>query len=426
MSNKPIFVTGHKNPDTDSFCSAIGYAYFKTQKGFEAEPICAGAPNKETSFALKYFNVPVPPIVKDFYIKVSEVMEAVPALEASDDINKIAAWRKQYNINRIPVVKDRKYFGMIFPPVLANAALEVAVGEKQNVTAEELAQPKHCHTVSINTPVKDLVSNKHCGHLAVLDGESYVGMVASKPEMPTEKQKVILVDHNEKVQIIDGIEEAEIIENIDHHRINLTTDNPIFIHYEPVGCTCTIVANFFLDHKIEIPQHIAGVLLSAIISDTVLFRSPTCTEKDIATAKILADLAKVDLEKYGMEMLKAGADVSDLTDEQIVRTDMKEFSAGDRLVSIAQISLMDTAEVLANKANLVKALEALRQEKGYEASYLMVTNILAESTDLIFAGDAEETVRKGFKQEPVDNSVFLAKTMSRKKQIVPPILDAMK
>jgi len=242
-----------------------------------------------------------------------------------------------------------------------------------------------------------------------------------------EKVKVVLVDHNESVQIIDGIEHAEIIENIDHHRIGgLTTENPIFIHYEPVGCTCTLVANFYWQYNQEIPKHIAGLLLSAIISDTVLFRSPTCTPKDKATAEKLAAIAGVNLEQYGMEMLKAGANVSDFTDEQIVRNDMKEFSTADKVITIGQIQVMDTSDVLAKKADLLNALEVLRSTNNYSASYLMITNILEESTNLIYAGDAAAIVEKAFGKAPQDNEVFLEKTMSRKKQIVPPVLGAMK
>lgn len=315
MSENEILVTGHKNPDTDSICSAISYANLKNQMGIKARPICAGQANKETAFALNYFGVEHPQIVNNFS--------------------------------------------------------EVATGD--------------------------------------------------------EKVKVVLVDHNESVQIIDGIEHAEIIENIDHHRIGgLTTENPIFIHYEPVGCTCTLVANFYWQYNQEIPKHIAGLLLSAIISDTVLFRSPTCTPKDKTTAEKLAAIAGVEIEQYGMDMLKAGANVSDFTDEQIVRNDMKEFSAGDKVITIGQIQVMDTTDVLAKKADLLKALEALRSANNYSASYLMITNILDESTNLIYAGDADTVVANAFGKAPQDNEVFLEKTMSRKKQIVPPVLGAMK
>lgn len=412
MSNKPILVTGHKSPDTDSFCAAISYAYYKTQKGQVAKAICPANPNKETKFVLEYFGVEQPEVVKDFYVKVNEVMTAVSAVAANASVADVKAWIAANGEVNVPVVEGDALVGMIAP-----AAVEAAQGVASDIMTEAVA-------VEALSPVHDL-DLAATGAVAVVENGAYVGMVMPEFAMP-EKQRVILVDHNEKVQIIDGIEEAEIFENVDHHRIGgLVTEKPIFIHYEPVGCTCTIIGNFFRNEGMEIPKHIAGLMLSAIISDTVLFRSPTCTEKDIETAKFLAEVAGVDLEAYGMEMLKAGADVSDLTNDQIVRTDMKEFSANGKVITIAQISLMDTTDVLNEQAALVEALEGLRQEGNYSASYLMVTNILQESTNLLYSGDADAVVEAAFNQAPVNNGVYLEKTMSRKKQIVPPVLGAM-
>lgn len=425
MGNRPIFVTGHKSPDTDSICSAIGYAHYKTEMGAHAVAICAGTPNKETAFALSYFGVEAPPVVKDFYVKVREVLEMIPAVDRDATLSDIATWKQSYDLNRIPVVDGNTFVGLIHPPVLANAALEALSGGK-DVRAKDIVSTCEHHVVSPQTPLHSL-GGKHCGYMAVVEEGTYLGMVNARAEFPKDKQEVILVDHNESVQIIDGIEEAEIIENIDHHRIGgLTTEKPIFIYYEPVGCTGTIVANFYRKEGVTLPKHIAGLLLSAIISDTVLFRSPTCTDKDVETAKYLAEVAEVELEAYGMEMLKAGADVSGLTHAEIVRTDMKEFGADGQIITIAQISLMDTTDVLAERAELVAALEGLRQEGNYTASYLMVTNILEESTMLLYSGDVDAVVARAFGQEPTEHGVYLEKTMSRKKQIVPPILGAMK
>lgn len=236
-----------------------------------------------------------------------------------------------------------------------------------------------------------------------------------------------LTDHNESKQIIDGYKSMNMCGVIDHHRIgDFETDGPVFIRMEPVGCTNTILTKLYIENNQEIPKNIAGLMLSAIISDTVLFRSPTCTETDKKMAHKLAAIAGVDIESYGLEMLKAGADISDLTNDEIVRTDMKEFSEAGQTISIGQISVMDTTDVLAKQAELVAALEALRTANGYAASYIMVTNILDESTTLIYSGDVESVVVNAFGKDVKDNAVFLPNTMSRKKQIVPPILGAMK
>lgn len=415
MSNKPIFVTGHKSPDTDSFCAAISYAYYKTQKGQLAKAICPANPNKETKYALEYFGVEQPPVVANFYVKVNEVMTELKPVSVSATLAEVKQWMQENGEYSVPVVDGDKLVGMISVAAIEKASDDAMA---KDLMGEAVA-------VEVLSPVHDL-KIEETGAVAVVDGDVFVGMILPGFAMPEEKQKVILVDHNEKVQIIDGIEEAEIFENIDHHRIGgLVTEKPIFIHYEPVGCTCTIIGNFFRNEGMEIPKHIAGLMLSAIISDTVLFRSPTCTEKDIETAKFLAKEAGVDLEEYGMSMLKAGADVSDLTNDQIVRTDMKEFNANGKVITIAQISLMDTTDILKEQAELVAALEGLRQEGNYSASYLMITNILQESTNLLYSGDAEGVVTNAFNQAPVNNGVYLEKTMSRKKQIVPPVLGAM-
>lgn len=240
-------------------------------------------------------------------------------------------------------------------------------------------------------------------------------------------QKVILVDHNEAVQIIDGIENAEIVENIDHHRIGgLTTDVPIFIHYEPVGCTSTIIANLYWQYSVAIPKDIAGLMLSAIISDTLLFRSPTCTEKDVKTANTLAEIAGVDLQKYGFDLLKAGANVSDFTADQIAHNDMKEFTSNDGIISISQVSVMDTDELMVKKGKLLEALESMRAAAKYTASFLVITNIMEESSYLLYQGQVDDVVARAFNKKAENYEVYLPKVMSRKKQIVPPILGAFK
>lgn len=305
--NQKILVSGHKNPDTDSICSAIACAYLYEKCGQPAVAVCAGEANKETKYALSYFGVEQPAVLKKF----------------------------------------------------------------------------------------------------------------------PEGQQVVLVDHNETKQSIDGVREADVIALIDHHRLgDFETEKPIFILVEPVGCTSTILLSLFDQKHVEIPKHIAGLMLSAIISDSLLFRSPTCTERDKEAIYRLAKLAGVNYEEYGMAMLKAGADISDVTPAMMVQTDKKEFSGAAGAFSVAQLSVMDTDPVLAKREELLQLLEADRKEHGYVASFLMVTNILEEGTELLFVGDVEAVVESAFAKAPVGGSVYLPGVMSRKKQIVPQLLGA--
>ena len=302
-----VFITGHKNPDTDSICSALSYAALKQAQGVEAVAVRLGEVGKEAQYALDYFQVEAPELI---------------------------------------------------------ASVE-------------------------------------------------------------EKQAVMLVDHNEPAQSVDGLDKAELLEIVDHHRLGgLNTANPIFVHIEPVGCTATIITKMFDCQKVELPKKIAGLLLSAIVSDTVLFKSPTCTEQDKAAAEKLAVIAGVNLKDYGMAMLKAGADLGDLTPAQIAKTDSKPFSFGKYKAIVAQISVMDTADILAKKAELVAAMQELCQNEGYDMSLLMVTDIMEESTELVFVGEPKQLIADAFGKDASGDSIYLPGVMSRKKQIVPQLTEA--
>lgn len=238
-----------------------------------------------------------------------------------------------------------------------------------------------------------------------------------------EKTKVILVDHNESKQCVDGIKDADVLELIDHHRLgDFETDTPIFILIRPVGCVNTVIWGLYKQNHVQPSKEVAGMMLSAIISDTVLFRSPTCTDEDKQAVKELAEIAGVDYEKYGMDMLKAGADISDYSAEKLAHNDTKEFEAGGKVFSCGQISVMDLAPIDAKKADIMKELEATKAAKNYEASYLMVTNILTEDTYLWFTDGAEAAAEKAFGKKAENGAIYLPKVMSRKKQVAPFLL----
>ncbi|MCI1248411.1 MAG: manganese-dependent inorganic pyrophosphatase [Megasphaera sp.] len=421
---KQIFVTGHKSPDTDSICSSIAFAKLQQLQGKDAVAIRAGEINKETTYALQYFHVNPQPMVTDFYVKVADAVHTeVAALDCNASLKDAAKWFAAHDSEIAPVADKGEFVGVIDKAALADQFIKTVMGEELN-TVKSLAHDPD-KFFQLNDNGHDVPAE---GKYVVTENDKYVGMVCADCVANVEKQPVFLVDHNEKKQIIDGSEEADIVGVIDHHRIGgtLSTSGPIFILFKPVGCTATIVTGLYEQAGVTIPKEIAGLLLSAVISDTVLFRSPTCTPEDKEAAVKLASLAGVDVEKYGMEMLKAGANVSDLTPDQIAHNDMKEFSGGDKTFTISQVQVMDTTDLLNQKQVLISALDKMREAKSYDAAFLMITSIIDESTNLIFAGNMDDIVSSAFGKDVLDKEVYLPKVMSRKKQIVPPILDALK
>lgn len=300
-------IFGHKNPDTDSICSAIAYAALKSSLGWKVEPVRLGSVNGETQFALDYFNVEAPRLV-----------EAV-ASEAKD---------------------------------------------------------------------------------------------------------VILVDHNERQQSAAGIDQVRVIEVIDHHRIaNFETSGPLYYRAEPVGCTATILKKLYKENGVDIRKEIAGLMLSAIISDSLLFKSPTCTEEDIAAARELAEIAGVNAETYGLDMLKAGADLSDKTISQLISLDSKEFQMGSAKVEIAQVNAVDTNDVLARQSELESALNGIISEKGLDLFVFVVTDILNNDSIALVLGNAADAVEQAYNVKLADNKAVLKGVVSRKSQIVPVLTD---
>jgi len=298
-----VLVFGHKNPDTDTICSALAYAELKKQLGVNAEAVRLGEINGETEYALNYFNVEAPRLV-------------------------------------------------------------------ENVT--------------------------------------------------TETKHVILVDHNERQQSANDIQDAKVLEVIDHHRIaNFETADPLYYRCEPVGCTATILKKIFKEKNVQITKEIAGLLLSAIISDSLLFKSPTCTEEDVQAAKELAEIAGVNLEEYGMNMLKAGANVSDKTAEQLISLDAKEFNVGNYHFEIAQINVIDPKDVLVKKAEIESTIKSVIDQKGLDLFLFVITDILNSNSVGLAYGKETAVVEKAYNVTLLENEAVLEGVVSRKKQVVP-------
>ncbi|OPA73952.1 manganese-dependent inorganic pyrophosphatase [Paenibacillus selenitireducens] len=302
-----VLIFGHKNPDTDTICSAIAYADLKTKLGFTVEPVRLGEVNGETQYALNHFQVEAPRLVE----------------------------------------------------TVANEAKEV-----------------------------------------------------------------ILVDHNERQQSASDIEKVRVIEVIDHHRIaNFETSGPLYYRAEPVGCTATILNKMYKENGIAIDKKIAGLMLSAIISDSLLFKSPTCTAQDVAAARELAVIAGVDADGYGLEMLKAGADLSDKTIDQLITLDAKEFQMGNAKVEIAQVNAVDVNDVLVRQVELEAALNTVIANKGLDLFLLVVTDILNNDSVGLALGNAAHVVEKAYNVTLEDNKAVLKGVVSRKSQIVPVLTD---
>ncbi|GLC89443.1 manganese-dependent inorganic pyrophosphatase [Lysinibacillus piscis] len=242
-----------------------------------------------------------------------------------------------------------------------------------------------------------------------------------------EADQVILVDHNEFQQSADGIEEVQITEVIDHHRIaNFQTADPLYYRAEPVGCTATILNKLFKEHGVAVPANIAGLMLSAIVSDTLLFKSPTCTEQDVQAGEELAKIAGVDAAEYGLAMLKAGADLSDKALEDLLSLDAKEFQFGSYKSIVAQVNAVDINDVLGRQAELEALLTKNVADNSLDLFFFVVTDILNNDSTAVAIGQVAEASAKAFGAELVDNRIVLPGVVSRKKQIVPVLTEALK
>lgn len=253
---------------------------------------------------------------------------------------------------------------------------------------------------------------------------NYFGVEAPrKIEEVEDSQDVILVDHNEFAQSVNNIENANIKMVIDHHKISdFQTSEPLYYRAEPVGCTATIVYSLYKENGVEIDKKIAGLMLSAIISDTLLFKSPTCTPKDIEVANTLAEIAEIDIEKYGLDMLKAGTDLSDLTESELIYLDAKEVSLGNVKAVIAQINSIDLEKMVERKEKLEEQMNMVIEEKGLGIFVLAITDILNSNSKMIVLGKESELFEKAFDVKLQNNMAFLEGVVSRKKQIIPPMM----
>ncbi|MCM3730247.1 manganese-dependent inorganic pyrophosphatase [Fictibacillus nanhaiensis] len=278
-----------------------------------------------------------------------------------------------------------------------------------------------------------LGQNVEAVRLGEINGETKYALDYFKAELPRlvetvsdETNSVILVDHNERQQSANDIDKVRVLEVIDHHRIaNFETSDPLYYRAEPVGCTATILNKIYKEKGIKIENNIAGLMLSAIISDSLLFKSPTCTEEDVDAARELAEIAGVDAEVYGLDMLKAGADLSDKSIEELISLDAKEFNIGASKVEVAQVNTVDASDVLKHQDELEEAISKVIDKKELDLFMFVVTDILTNDSTALALGKRAQSVEDAYNVKLENNTAVLKGVVSRKKQIVPVLTEAM-
>ncbi|MDO4479003.1 MAG: putative manganese-dependent inorganic diphosphatase [Lachnospiraceae bacterium] len=542
---RPVYIVGHKNPDTDSICSAIAYADIKnrTDEGF-FRAMRAGETNEETEFVLRYFDVPRPGYLPDVgtqvrdmqfhetpgvdeHISVKEAWDqmgtagsrTLPITDANDKLKGIitigdianyymdaqsmtalAEARTQYRAiartlqGTVAVGNPHGYF--VKGKVLVGAALPeqlkeamdpddlVILGNREDAQLMAIACGASCLVLCLSDAVSERVrqaaDEKDCvvivtkldtytaarligqsipiDHLMTREGiicfhtddfvdniketmgrvrhrdfpvldrrDRYIGTVSRRNLINVTRKKVILVDHSEMSQAVDNLEQAEILEIVDHHRIGtVETRQPVYFRGEPVGCTATIINRIYHEKHLDIEPTIAGLLCAAILSDTLMFRSPTATVLDEIAARELAQIAGIDLEKFAEAMFKAGSDLSHKTAEEIFYQDFKKFVFGTTVFGVGQISSMSQENLDNIRERIIPMMREECGKNGITMVFYMLTNIMTEDTELLYFGDgAEALIAEAFKITAEGGSCVLPQVVSRKKQLIPAMMDAL-
>lgn len=535
---KKIYIVGHKNPDTDSICSAIAYANLK-RKMSSGEYIAkrAGLLNEETQYVLNHFGVEPPKLLSNVHLQVKDVdVNRTPGIKGNTSIKEAWAMMKERKAYTIAVTKNQKLEGVITTGDIATSYMDVydshilatAKTQYQNIvstvkgevitgnaeeyftkgkvvvaasspemmesfiekddlvilgnryevqlcaielqascivvcqgaqvarTIKKLAEERG--VVVITTPhdtftvarlinqsipvkhfmnqealtvfnttdyvedIKREMAKKRTRDFPVVDKKgNFYGLISSRRLMDASKKKIILVDHNEKTQAVDGIEEAEVLEIIDHHRLGgLETVGPVYFRNQPVGCTATIIYDMYRENQIEPDKTTASLLCAAIISDTLLFRSPTCTWIDEMAAKELAKMAEIDMEELAQNMFQAGSNLKGKTAEEICFQDFKQFTVNDIKFGVGQINSMNAEELSDIKQNLLPYLSTAAYRQKVDMVFFMLTNIIEESTELLCYGKgAKDQVIQAFDLPADTEDVHLRGVVSRKKQLIP-------
>ena len=541
---RKIIVVGHRNPDTDSICSAISYARLKQALTGNEHVACrAGAVNPETQYVLEKFNIPVPELIEDVRTQVKDIeIRKTKGVRSNISLKKAWSLMKELGVVTLPITRDNHLEGLITIGDIANSYMNVydsailsaactqyvniketlegivIVGDENayfdkgkvlvaaanpdlmesyieehdlvilgnryesqlcaiemnagcivvcdgapvSMTIKKLAEEHQCTVIStpfdtftasrlINQSmpigyfmktkdiisfdiedytddIKDVMASKRHRDFPILDKDGhYKGMISSRNLLGMKRKQVILVDHNERAQAVAGIESAEILEIIDHHRLgNIETMGPVFFRNQPVGCTATIVYQMYKENDVEITPTIAGLLCSAIISDTLLFRSPTCTSLDEKVAKKLGKIAGINLEEQAQAMFKAGSSLAGKTAEDICFQDFKQFTVNDMVFGVGQLNSMSKEELQEVKEMLTPYLPEVLEKNGVQMVFFMLTDILDESTELLCCGaKAKEYIIDAFDLKEDSEKMILKGVVSRKKQLIPTLVSEL-
>lgn len=432
---QPILVLGHRNPDNDSICSAMAYAYLKQQldpkQGYKA--VRLGPLPHETRWMLDRYGIEAPEVIPHLHSRASDVMTSDVISICSDaSLLDAGLLMREKNIRALVVADtDGKYRGLFTTRMLAELFIsELESTRSRQETLEERVEnhlDERAFVLKPDALLKDVTSDILAASLrqaVVLDEDGYcIGIITRTDLACIPRRRVILVDHNEASQSALGIRDADVLEIVDHHRIgDIQTVGPIqFINF-PLGSTSTIVALEFQRHQVPVPEHIAALLLSAVMTDTMLLKSPTCTQTDREIAAYLGDILGLDALEFGIALFGSRDMAEPPAIETIVGADAKEFEAGEKTILIAQYETVSRAEILRREAALRAHLEQMVRDRGYEFALLMVTDVIAEGSELLIAG-SPRVVERAFDVSFAEGSVWIPGMLSRKKQVVPRILD---
>lgn len=553
-TERPVLITGHKNPDTDSICAAISYSRLKNKINNTDRyiPCRAGNPNAETSFVLEHFKVDAPLLLDNVKTQVSDIAyRKTPGVSKNMSLKQAYQMMRDGHVVTLPAVnqngileglitmsdiaksymnvydsaiistaetpfkniletleatlitgdanrncQDGKVLIAAANPEMMNYYIEphdivilgnraesqlsaldngadciiICEGANASPTIKALAEQNGmiimvtsydaytaARLINQSIPIsffmtkegilsfeeedtvddiKDVMAKKRHRDFPVISKDGrYLGMLSRRNLLGASGKQVIMVDHNELGQALDGMENAEILEIIDHHRLGtIQTLGPVYFRNQPLGCTSTIVYLMYQENKVEIDPQTAGLMMSAIISDTLLFRSPTCTKTDEMAGRALAEIAGVDIEKYAMEMFSAASDLKQKTDREIFYQDFKTFTAGDIHFGVSQVSSLNEEELLSLKPRLFHFAKEALGEENLDMAFVMLTNILKQDTLLLAVGHrADSLIQNAFLLEPKKESfdfsgeevegftAVLENVVSRKKQLIPPL-----